>query len=970
MPSPIDLSAPLLHGLHSLDLTTVLSSAHAHSTQLDACFDALAAGLASSGDAVAQPIEQFLDAIQVLDDPEDRLGHRVLFVDADNDLDFRRTLARCHVASYAEGRQYFARDNDGFPVEIGERCLQVLQRLTPEARVAILSPSADAQNRGVVALNYDGTVILQLPSSRWRLPVMPDCCGDAVGAFTEHEMQGLRDRRLQDGRTVGEMLDAMQAEMTMQQHRKLARWQAFNGRAYAQAGRFDLSAQAFVSACAAALRGDDWSDALVYCRDAFHGLVERRDASLSTRLGAQLVESYLAHGFVLVAADVRLALAAVILDQAGSAEVAARHCKLAGECFTAVGLEDISGRGEFEIARQIQKTIEAHREAWLSSGLVLKSYAIRFDAMRDYWTGRCLLPGTVGPWCLMRRVLSDEGQQGVLEIVAIRTAERFVSSAGAVSTGVQARTRAKWSMRDFYSGLLMLDILRAAKANPARAPSLATLESAALQRFLSDHLPDLHFCIELLEFRLENGVDPDRACEEFVSEVTAVGGWYGWKPLLKGNAQVADFRVALAECHLASIPQGRSYLATGGRDFPQPRAPRNRWSFERLERRVIGEPNYPFITAQRSLQLLRMLTPEARAKMLLQTPEAARSAPEAVAVSFDGLISLVIPGTRFEFPLMPADQSDAVGGVTRDEISRLMSTYVRPGKTIREHIEMAHANAPLDALRALAQGKRVYGERYAEAGRDDLAAIEFAQGCEAAMRTDDWGAAAHNARATLDCLGKWPDAGQARTLGMRLIEMFEAKGFRLLAAMVRWRLADEVFEPLHHTDVAAVMRRKAMAVYRARGVPLDAGTGGAVLDRLIRREIAVHREALQSEGLPLHRYSIRFDNLQDVYARIDFDVSEARGWGMIVRGECQSGRSGILDIVSDEALALLEKSDRHPTAYRDLRPGDLLQGVVVLDILQTAATMRSPESIDQNKTPASTKAVDAGVVVDSRKTGD
>lgn len=98
---------------------------------------------------------------------------------------------------------------------------------------------------------------------------------------------------------------------------------------------------------------------------------------------------------------------------------------------------------------------------------------------------------------------------------------------------------------------------------------------------------------------------------------------------------------------------------------------------------------------------------------------------------------------------------------------------------------------------------------------------------------------------------------------------------------------------------------------------------------------------LQSGDLKLHRSSIRFDNMQDRYLRNDFDPRENRGWGLLVRTECESGRDAIFDVVSCEAAELLQThgTQRHPTMHRQLRADDFIEGVLVLDILQAAGEM-------------------------------
>ncbi|MFK0375705.1 hypothetical protein [Pandoraea sp. NPDC090278] len=909
------------------------------------CFDTLETELAACEDSYSQAIEHFINDLLEIDDWGDSAQPGRLFSEGADADPLRRALVNCHVASFAEGRHYLADVPGSFPVDIGQQCLHVLQHLSPTSRLALLTPPSDATKWVIVRLNYDGTVIVRLPESRWLLPLMPECVSDAAGALTRHEMQTLLQRRLANGLTVVQTIEGLRAELTLDDWRMLAHWHAFKGQKYARADRHDLSATEFVSACEAAMCGDDWGEAVLYCEEALRGLNVCADASLAMPLGSRLKQAFDARGFTLSGAEVAWALAEHVLDPLGLAESAACLRQQATQCLEAAGLPDPAGSDRWQTADVIQDALSARKAAFSASGLTFASYDICFDDMEDRWTRDRFDADADADdeveWCLMRSLPSSTDQQGVLDVVSARTASRFYASGGQESDRLHPLTRETLSKRDFYVGRLMLDILNVAKQNTRAVAQPAIWKNAALQQFMDDNLSSLHACVDRLDEKLLSGAMLEDACEAFVADVTRIGGWGGLKPLLAGNFEVGEFRVALAECFLASFPVGQAYLVNGGRNFPIGSHFRPGTSSQSLMHRLIGVPDFPVVTGERILRLLQRLTPEARAEMLLQTQDAARTASKSTSAFGYGLISLTIPGTRWRFALMPSCIGDVEAGVTAEEMERLQQTFVAPGETIRQSIANASGRAAPEDLRSMADWAWVLGVRYAAAGRHEFAADEFRDGCEAALRADAWGMAAINCHAALDSLRAFGSIDAAKAVGAQLIKMFEDRQLRLFAAAIRWRLADQIFDVWNRRETAEAMRSAATEICQARGVTTDVLVAGDGLDHEVRAAIGARCIQLQSGGLTLHRSSIRFDNMQDRYLRNDFDPRENQAWGLLVRTAREPGRDAIFDVASGEAVELLQTrgSRLHPTMHRNLRADDFIEGVLVLDILQAAGEM-------------------------------
>ncbi|WP_157122687.1 hypothetical protein [Pandoraea oxalativorans] len=702
--------------------------------------------------------------------------------------------------------------------------------------------------------------------------------------------------------------------------------------------------------------GDDWGGAVLYCEQALSNLKICADARLAMLLGGRLKQAFDARGFTLSGAEVAWALAEHVLEPLGLAQSAARHRQQATQCFEAAGLTDPAASDRRQMAGVIRDVLSAHSAAFSTSGLTLASYDVRFDDMEDRWSRERFDPNDDVEWCLMRSLPSGTDRQGVLDVIAARTVNRFHASGGQKPDRLHPLTRETLSKRDFYVGRLMLDIMNVAKQNTEVKAQPAIWKNAALQQFMDDNLSSLHTCIDRLDEKLLGGAAPEDACEAFVADVTGVGGWGGLKPLLAGNFQVGDFRVALAECFLASFPAGQAYLVNGGRNFPVTHRFRPRTSPSSLTNRLIGEPDFPVATGERSLRLLQSLTPEARAAMLLQTQDAARTASKSTTAFLYGLIALTIPGTRWRFALMPSCIGDVAAGVTAEELARLKETFVAPGETIRQGIANASARATPEVLRSMADWASVLGERYAAAGRHEFAVDEFRNGCEAALRADAWGVAAIMCHAALDSLRAFGSIDAAQAVGMQLVKMFEDQRLPLFAAAIRCRLADRIFDVWNRQETAAAMRCAAKEICQARGVITDVLVAGDRLNHAVRAAIEARRTQWQSGDLKLHRSSIRFDNMQDRYLRNDFDPCENRAWGLLVRTERESGRDAIYDVVSYETVELLNThgNQLHPTMFRDLRADDFIDGVLVLDILQAAGEM----SVAQVAVPSEDTPVD------------
>ncbi|VVE47643.1 hypothetical protein PCA20602_04508 [Pandoraea capi] len=373
---------------------------------------------------------------------------------------------------------------------------------------------------------------------------------------------------------------------------------------------------------------------------------------------------------------------------------------------------------------------------------------------------------------------------------------------------------------------------------------------------------------------------------------------------------LSGLRKALAFCQLSAYPDGRQYL-------------------------VDRASHYPIETGECSLRVFRRLSPELRAEMLFQSEVPWCRFEDAVKVFNDGLITVRIPRTSWFVPILPTGANNAEGRITAGEMLTFLRKRFTFGPTIGESIALARTGLTRDAGQALADWHLKIAGAYETAGQPSSAAMEYVSACEVALSVDVFPyllcGVAGAVRALEDCRS----VGVIYQQGRRLLGLLDVRGLRLMSAEVALLVASRL-DHLEASPLNKALRENASPCFERLGLPVGPGLSVAVLAPAIRSAIARRSEAFVGDALRFGAYRIRFVDMGDPHAGIDFREDAEQSWMLLARRHPTPGCDGVFDVVASETGNRVKETHVHPQTKMRVVEGELFQGMLVLDMLQAA----------------------------------
>ncbi|WP_087688813.1 MULTISPECIES: hypothetical protein [unclassified Pandoraea] len=163
-------------------------------------------------------------------------------------------LARCHIGSYMQGRQYLSEVGE-YPLKAGESSLYLLRHLTPDARSRMLMPTPDNLSCERLTLAESGPPIhLRVPAVDLRLPLMADCFGDGDGAITPYEHQWLMHQAFMGGRSISQILSDRHERLSLAEYETLGLACETDAQIYQRDRQFKVASRLLQSAIEAFVR--------------------------------------------------------------------------------------------------------------------------------------------------------------------------------------------------------------------------------------------------------------------------------------------------------------------------------------------------------------------------------------------------------------------------------------------------------------------------------------------------------------------------------------------------------------------------------------------------------------------------------------------------------------------------------------------------------------------------------------------
>ncbi|VVE47007.1 hypothetical protein PAQ31011_04482 [Pandoraea aquatica] len=439
--------------------------------------------------------------------------------------------------------------------------------------------------------------------------------------------------------------------------------------------------------------------------------------------------------------------------------------------------------------------------------------------------------------------------------------------------------------------------------------------SAEALTFRDEYHAVIARCIARLEVRIASpGGAVDSDFEAFLAEISAIGGsgdiGVAAHVICSAQRDAKYWRRQLALCHIASYRDGQKYLADTRFD-------------------------YPVRTGKRSLRILAQLPNELRAAMLFQTDVPWCSPEHSVRLFNDGLIALRIPGTPWRLPILPACVTDAAGGLTPEELTRLIDTRFEGGASFSERIVAGRTGLPRHEGQALADWHLKIGEDYLvclDAISKEWATLEFVGACEIALSVGDWPRAMH----ALDKVW-WGVVGCRKPAFVyaqctRLIDMLDASGFRFTAAEMALGLAKELVGP-EWVDIAAELRERAADRLAMAGLPAEDGLELDQTATAIREVMDRERPALRSGSMRFGNYVIQCEGMRDPYAGIEFLAASNQEWLLMARRHPTEGNPGVFEWVTSATALGASRTHVHPRSNAAMTEYETLQGLAALDVL-------------------------------------
>ncbi|ALS62137.1 hypothetical protein [Pandoraea norimbergensis] len=405
---------------------------------------------AMSDAAIDASCERFIDDVTRMG-VWDRLMD--MFQSGSQKREILKAAARCHVASYAHGRRYlFAKGH--YPLKTGDQSLYLLQRLLPEARTALLTSHA-ARLPAVSALSI---IVVTIPGTPLRLPLLPACFSHADGALSEHEAGLLMDLRTEEWMTVSDTIASRDDALSEPDCALAARQEELLANAFSLGGCQDDAATEFFKAMQHFARGRQYDDAL---RCLARGRVCYSANEVSERVTNAIVSA--AHLCSLNAqyamSGVFYAAAADIHEEADGAAMAARFRERADECFRWADLLEADVRNEDAIAVAIDKAIRRHRDALSSSGFASGSTTVFMDDMCDPISAMAFDAGEGERWCLLLR--GEHQGKRTYDLITVESAQQLEA------IGTHPLTREALLRSDILRGVEALDLLVATEPRPS-----------------------------------------------------------------------------------------------------------------------------------------------------------------------------------------------------------------------------------------------------------------------------------------------------------------------------------------------------------------------------------------------------------------------------------------------------------------------------------------------------------------------
>ncbi|VVE57385.1 hypothetical protein PIN31115_05177 [Pandoraea iniqua] len=363
-----------------------------------------------------------------------------------------KAAARCHVASYAQGRRYlFSKGH--YPLKTGDQSLYLLQRLLPGARTSLLTSHA-ARLPSVSALSI---IVVTIPGTPLRIPMLPACFSSAEGALSEYEAGLLMNLRTEAWMTVGETIESRDEALSEPECALAARQEELLAAAFSLGGCHENAATEFFKAMQHFARGRQYDDALRClararaCHPANEASGQIIDAIVDAAQLCSLNTQYAISG-------VFYAAVADICVQADDAATAAKFRARADECFRWADLCEADARDEDAIAVAIDKAIRRHRDALASSGFDSGTTTVFMDDMCDPISAMAFDAGEGERWCLLLR--GEHQGKRTYDLITVETAKQLES------IGTHPLTREALHRSDILRGTAALDLLVDAEPRP------------------------------------------------------------------------------------------------------------------------------------------------------------------------------------------------------------------------------------------------------------------------------------------------------------------------------------------------------------------------------------------------------------------------------------------------------------------------------------------------------------------------
>lgn len=312
-----------------------------------------------------------------------------------------KAVARCHVATHKYGRRYL--HNKGyFPVKVSDQSLYLLQRLTPAARASLLAWSPDS----APAVSGLSTVVVGIPGTPLRVPLLPRCFSTAEGALSEHEANQLMNLEAGDGLTLRETILRKEAALNEGACAYTAKQDEILAEAYVLGGRREDAATEYFKAVLHHARGRQYAAAtrcLIRACECFpsgsdcHGLARQIAGAASA---CDLKGLYAMAGILSVCV-------ADLYEQAGASAMANAFRARADDRLGKVGLRQDNFDNADAVAAAFDATIRRNRDALASTGLASTTNAVFMDDMSDPISAMDFDAGEGERWCLLLRGAHD-----------------------------------------------------------------------------------------------------------------------------------------------------------------------------------------------------------------------------------------------------------------------------------------------------------------------------------------------------------------------------------------------------------------------------------------------------------------------------------------------------------------------------------------------------------------------------------